>query len=473
MIPVVDVFAGPGGLNEGFSAVEDGDGSPVFDVVASFEKDPDAVRTLTLRAATRLLPDKAGYAPYLSTLRTARGLQDFAANDQIASALQHAAAHIHQIELGEPNRHRVNEIIDGSLNGSRQWVLIGGPPCQAYSLVGRSRRAHDEKFYEDEKHFLYREYLDIIKEHRPTVFVMENVKGLLSASHGGTRMFDLILNDLSVDGAYEIRSLVVGDSSPAPQDFVIRAEEFGIPQRRHRVILVGVHKDLPRGELDVLEPSGPVLVEDVIRGLAKVRPVVSKRTDTLRDWDTAREFGIVLGKDWLERQQSRPDHTRSGKDDEAVERLRRWIGRAGVPIAQHEPRAHMTSDLARYAFMATVARNGYSPKVDGFPDELRPEHKNLDGSVTPFLDRFKVQAWHRPSSTIASHISKDGHYYIHPDAQQARSLTVREAARLQTFPDDYFFCGTRTMQYHQVGNAVPPFLAYQIAQKVQRLLDSA
>ncbi len=134
----------------------------------------------------------------------------------------------------------------------------------------------------------------------------------------------------------------------------------------------------------------------------------------------------------------------------------------------------MESDLHRYLFAASFAREERrSPKLRDFPDVLLPSHENIGSDSTPFIDRFRVQIGNQPSTTVVSHISKDGHYYIHPEPSQCRSLTVREAARLQTFPDNYFFEGNRTQQYHQVGNAVPPLLARKIAEIVLRLLQSA
>ena len=143
--------------------------------------------------------------------------------------------------------------------------------------------------------------------------------------------------------------------------------------------------------------------------------------------------------------------------------LLRWLDRPNLrAIAQHETRGHMTSDLGRYLFAAVFgAVRGYSPKAADFPPALSPDHRNWHSGV--FSDRFRVQLGDEASTTVTSHISKDGHYFIHPDPIQCRSLTVREAARLQTFPDDYLFLGNRTQQYVQVGNAVPPFLARQIA----------
>lgn len=145
-------------------------------------------------------------------------------------------------------------------------------------------------------------------------------------------------------------------------------------------------------------------------------------------------------------------------------------------MCQHEARSHMASDLARYLFSACFAHAWkYSPRLDAFPPRLLPNHINVQAGrgtgAIPFNDRFRVQCRNEPATTIVAHIAKDGHYYIHYDPSQCRSLTVREAARLQTFPDNYFFAGNRTEQYTQVGNAVPPLLAYKLAQVVRGLLN--
>lgn len=144
-------------------------------------------------------------------------------------------------------------------------------------------------------------------------------------------------------------------------------------------------------------------------------------------------------------------------------------------VLQHEARGHMRSDLHRYLFATCfTALQKYTPSLRDFPPGLLPNHvsANVDAEAVPFVDRFRVQLGNAPSSTVVAHIKKDGHYYIHPGPAQCRSLTVREAARLQTFPDNYFFEGTRTEQYGQIGNAVPPLLAKQIAKVIHQFMSS-
>ena len=151
MIPVVDVFAGPGGLNEGFSAVRSRAGNPVFEVIASFEKDPTAVETLRLRAAVRVLEQGSRYPPYLGMLAGRRTLEHLKRDPEMAAAYASASRHVREVELGQASRAEVREVIHQELSGREDWVLIGGPPCQAYSLAGRSRRTHDLTFADDER----------------------------------------------------------------------------------------------------------------------------------------------------------------------------------------------------------------------------------------------------------------------------------------------------------------------------------
>ena len=465
MIPVVDVFAGPGGLNEGFSSLRR-DGQPVFNVAASFEMESNAVETLVMRSAIRLLSEPDHPFPlYERMLGGSISELELRANERFSKAIESSREHVHAVELGPAMREHVAELIEAATPRDDDWVLIGGPPCQAYSLVGRSRRAHDPAFDDDHKHFLYREYLDILRRFRPAVFVMENVKGLLSAGHKGTRMFDRIRTDLEQDGRYEITSLTVDVRDPSPQDFVVRSELYGVPQRRHRVFLLGIRSD-KKGRPLPLTPTTTTTVRDAIGDLPHRTSGVSRSITPERAYERAALTGSALAEQWLKRTDAEPIPPSSSSSV----RLDTWLRKGQVPVSLHEPRKHMESDLTRYRFLAEVARHGLAPRVGELPEQLIPEHRNLSQEKVPFIDRFKVQQWERPSSTVASHIAKDGHYYIHPDPEQMRSLTVREAARLQTFPDDYYFCGSRTAQYHQVGNAVPPLLAHMIAEKVADLL---
>jgi DNA (cytosine-5)-methyltransferase 1 len=499
-IPIIDLFAGPGGLGEGFASLKAG-GNSVFRIGLSIEKDPVAHRTLTLRSVFRQLRSRPAVRHYYDYIAGRITESAFRAVPEVAEAFAHATEEARCIELGKTDPKIVDREIRAVLGNSKQWILIGGPPCQAYSLAGRARRTQDKAFDQDEKHFLYREYIRIIQVHRPTVFVMENVKGLLSSSHSGKSMFNRIVGDLSSprDGLeYDIRSIVKDGHGVDldPEDYVIASEKYGVPQCRHRLILLGVRKDLPDVRQRLLKPAAePVSVKAAIGDLPRIRSRLSDKSDSPSAWSDVLTRAPDLIRGWGTQNESRVSElmssaatgssklTGSGGKFCKVAGARRATGDGFTNwvhddhlggVCQHEARSHMPSDLARYLFAASFSKlNRYSPRLDIFPAKLLPEHKSAkktDGSAMPFLDRFRVQCENEPSTTIVSHIAKDGHYYIHYDPEQCRSLTVREAARLQTFPDNYFFEGNRTEQYTQVGNAVPPLLAFQIAKVVAALL---
>ena len=502
-IPVIDLFAGPGGLGEGFSSLESR-GEPVFRIGISIEKDPVAHRTLTLRAVYRLLQQTRAQGQYYGYLTGELPQERFGSSPQVARAFREAREEALCLELGKIDPRFVDERIRKALGGERDWVLIGGPPCQAYSLAGRARRTHDVNFAGDEKHFLYREYLRIIQVHRPAVFVMENVKGLLSSRHSGDPMFVRIIEDLARPTrglTYEIRSFTKVDQGLglSPEDYVIESERFGVPQNRHRVILFGVRSDLSSQPHALLaERSQRTTVRQAISDLPRVRSRLSRSADTPENWHstiaTASKYVVGwgagdesemvarMGRSAIASERISSTGARflarvnaAGPPDEA---LRAWVSDARLGgVSLHEARSHMPSDLARYMFAACFAREyGYSPRLKLFPKKLLPKHLSAAGArtkIVPFMDRFRVQCADEPSSTVVSHIAKDGNYYIHYDPAQCRSLTVREAARLQTFPDNYLFEGNRTQQYMQVGNAVPPLLAHQIARIVSELLGAA
>ncbi len=487
-IPVIDLFAGPGGLNEGFSRLGEDEGVPTFKTIGSFEMEKSAVDTLTLRATYRHLFRSGGVPDaYYDFIRGEIDWDRFLSDTRVSTAHSDSKRHVHQVELGGANDSSNATITvalkkSGITDSQEPWVLIGGPPCQAYSLAGRSRRTNDATFESDKKHFLYREYLRIIQKFSPPVFVMENVKGLLSSKSAGTSMFDRIKQDLQRPGGdheYSIYSLVTAGEpkSLRPADFIIRSELYGVPQRRHRVILVGVRNDWrnPKPLDHILEKSGPVSVRDALTGMPALRSGISPAgQDSWDAWLSLRtQIASQLGEISIDGAQlTRGDHSMSRMDAPRGEFGNWVIDKRLDQVIQHETRGHMREDLKRYFFAANYAiNNGVSPTLRNFPVSLLPLHKNVSAESVVFGDRFRVQLSNDPSTTVVSHISKDGHYYIHPDPAQMRSLTVREAARLQSFPDNYYFMGNRTQQYQQVGNAVPPLLATKIALIVHRLIN--
>lgn len=501
-VAIVDLFSGPGGLGEGFSAVRDADGNRQYRIAVSIEKEASAHRTLRLRAFLRQFPSfPQEYYDWIAG-RIDQPDWPHLYPDEWQAAESEALC----LELGTP---QAAELLDARIAAIKaehggQTLLIGGPPCQAYSLVGRARNAGKANYKAelDHRNFLYDEYVQVLTALSPAVFVMENVKGMLSAAVSGNAIFQQVMDDLRAAGGpdnYKLFALAANSakrpgSYPRPQDFIVRAEEHGVPQARHRVIIVGVRRDVANNLPEHLTPkltrrSDPVTVDMVLGIMPRMRSGLSK-ADDVNAWIAAVSMALRLveaslsGMSAAQRSAFRLELRNVKQEFEALaSHGRTSVGGIALPndcpsdlaswlhdsrltrLPQNDTRGHMPSDLARYLFAACYGRVfGSSPKASDFPAVLAPDHNNWHSGK--FNDRFRVQLADRPSSTVTSHISKDGHYFIHPDPSQCRSLTVREAARLQTFPDNYSFLGNRTEQYVQVGNAVPPFLARQIAETV-------
>lgn len=514
-INIIDLFSGPGGLGEGFSSFLSEELE--FRIRMSIEREKSAHNTLTLRAFYRILKRNNLEEAYFDYIE---GRIDKSKLTSLYPALWDLAC-IETMEqptaLGEDNEKIKTRLLElKEIYKGKPWVVIGGPPCQAYSLVGRARNKGVDGYVaeKDKRHFLYREYLNVLSILEPDIFVMENVKGILSSKVDGEKIFPKILRDLAnphlcMNGDKKGRQYRVVSFACEPKrskagevvyddnrDFIIKCESYGIPQSRHRVILLGIATDL-QFIPETLTELPEVMIEQALRGLPKLRSKLSKEEDSSEAWKkvicdntrvlkqklgaTPKFIPVIMQMDRVikELEYKAPINGIGyaidiNSQDNANSELMSWL-LTDKPnkVLNHQARGHMSSDLARYFFSACWANPlvyGNSdrpfPKPEDYPSFLAPNHANWNSGK--FADRFRVQRYQRPATTITSHISKDGHYFIHPDATQCRSLTVREAARIQTFPDNYYFEGNRTEQYVQVGNAVPPFLANQLARIVAK-----
>ncbi|MDD4736550.1 MAG: DNA (cytosine-5-)-methyltransferase [Kiritimatiellae bacterium] len=413
---MVDIFAGAGGLSEGFIRAG-------FEAVAHVEMDKAACNTLKTRMVYHWLKSRNKFPVYYSYLEQKISRQQL--YEQVPKAVLNSVINT---KINPELLEGIFSHIDDLLNGRRLDLLIGGPPCQAYSLVGRSRDKNRMKG--DERNYLFTQYAEFLKRYMPTYFVFENVEGLLSAKDEvGVLYFDKMKQRFS-DLGYSIEYRV------------LKASDYGIPQDRKRIVLVG-HKGGEAGFYPFPEKSvsDDFCINDLFADLPSLRAGQGKVF-----WGGSHAYpnrSCLMKKGILS-----PDLT--------------------PPLTFHVARPHIAQDLEIYRkVVAAWDKDACRPNYNDFPDSLKT-HRNR----TAFIDRFKVVAGNRTAShTVVAHIAKDGHYYIHPDIEQNRSLTPREAARLQTFPDDYFFEGVsetpgRTASYKQIGNAVPVLLAQQIAEKL-------
>lgn len=405
----IDLFAGAGGLSEGF--IKEG-----FQAIAHVEMDKDACDTLKTRLAYHYLSQNNKLSIYKAYLKNEITREVLWGNipEQIMESV------INEEITGETISGIFNNI-DKQSDGHKVDLIIGGPPCQAYSLVGRSRDPNRMKG--DKRNFLFRYYAEFLIKYKPKYFVFENVLGLLTA---GNKRY---LNEM-------IRLFEsIGYSVAEPT--VLNAEDYGVLQKRRRVIIMG-----QRGKRKFNFPE-----------LLKVENKWQIRKDLFYDLpylNPGDEFNIV--------KYTKPIN----------EYLRTTEIRNGIDIVtQHITRNHNKRDLEIYSIAIDKWVNENTRlKYSDLPARLQT-HNNTEA----FLDRFKVVDPIGHSHTMVAHISKDGHYYIYPDSKQIRSISVREAARIQSFPDDYFFEGGRTAAFKQIGNAVPPLMAKAIAMKISELLQ--
>ena len=408
----LDLFAGAGGLSEGFIRAG-------YTPIAHVEMDVAACFTLKTRSAYHWLENEGQGRRYRRYLRGR-----FTRDEFYSRVPEEVLDSVLNYEISEDTLPKIFQEIDEKLNGEPLDLIIGGPPCQAYSIVGRSRS--ETKMVGDKRNYLYRHYAEFLRRYQPRYFVFENVLGLLSAKdEDGTLHFDN-MQALFHECGYrtEYRKL--------------NASNYGVLQNRKRIILIGSRNDMENGYPDIPEIPNPYTVNDLLRDLPPIHAGEG-------------EVGPV---------ETLPYEEGGYLFQSGIKTVDQQM------VTFHQARPNTEQDLEIYRIVVnTWNTNHRRISYLDLPERLRT-HNN----TTSFLDRFKVVAGDLPySQTVVAHIARDGHYYIHPDIDQNRSLTPREAARIQTFPDDYYFESvtgrpSRTLAYKQIGNAVPVCLAYSIAQ---------
>lgn len=413
----IDLFAGAGGLSEGF--IQAG-----FEPIAHVEIEKSACNTLKTRAAYHYLKSNKKYKIYISYLKgeiTREELYKRVPNEVLECVIN--------APIGDENNKEIQNQIDKCLGTQKVDLIIGGPPCQAYSLVGRSRSK--TKMEGDPRNYLFIQYAKYLEKYKPKMFVFENVLGLKSAKGGHyLEEMEKIFNKKG----YTIKL------------HTLEAKNFGVLQNRKRIIILGWQKnrkiDMP--ELEEIAIEGNYVVKDLLEDLPVIK--AGEGIDKFLNYKT-----------------------------ETTEYLKSYALRNGIDIlTQHVARPHREQDKEIYK----IAVQKWEKKQERLNYNDLPEKLKSHNNRTSFFDRFKVVAADLPySQTVVAHIAKDGHYYIHPDIKQNRSLSVREAARLQSFPDDYYFEGekeegNRTAAFKQIGNAVPPLMAKKLAEELFNVLKN-
>lgn len=410
----IDLFSGAGGLSEGFI-------NAGFNPIAHIEMDTSACYTLKTRAACHYLKSINQYDTYTAYLK-----KEISRDELYTHIPDEIPETIINLPIGGEQNRVIHRKIKKILQSKEVDVIIGGPPCQAYSLIGRA--TSKDNMESDKRNYLYIQYAKYLEKYKPKIFIFENVLGLKSAKEGH---YLRNMENLFLKKGYQMKL------------HVVNAKDFGVLQNRKRVIIIGWRTDF----LD----DAPDLTTN-FKANYKVRDLFS-------------DLPEIQAGQGIDKYTTYKYPTNSY--------LEQYHIRNGINIlTQHVARPHTDADKKIYKY--TVKQWDDNRKRLNY-NEL-PERLKTRKSRTSFLDSYKVVAADEPCShTVVAHIAKDGHHYIHPDIQQNRSITVREAARLQSFPDDYYFEGikegkNRTAAFRQIGNAVPPLMSYQIAQRLKSIL---
>jgi len=403
----LDLFSGAGGLSEGF--INSG-----FTPIAHVEIDKHACKTIETRLIYHKLKKENNLNEYYDYLlgKMSRSIFIQTCSDKSITNS------ILNLSIGDKNNNAIFKSIECLSKGKKIDLIIGGPPCQAYSIVGRSRDKNGMK--DDPRNLLYREYARYLKRFTPKIFVFENVLGLITAENGS--YFSNMQSYFKRVG-YEL-------------DYSIQnSENFGVLQKRRRIILIGWKKgtNFSYPEFSKIEINSSI--KDILSDLKKLKPGEENNITNYRK--------------------------------KASNYLDKFKIRNGTSfVTQHVARPNNERDLEIYSIAINKWLNEKERlKYPDLPDRLKT-HKNEKS----FVDRFKVVDLGGLSHTMVAHIAKDGHHYIYPDSKQVRSISVREAARIQSFPDDFFFEGGRSAAFRQIGNAVPPLMAKEIANSIKKLI---
>jgi len=405
----IDLFSGAGGLSEGF--INEG-----FKPIIHVEMNKDACDTLKTRIAYHWLKEKKKISIYNDYLKSEnRDKEEFWKN-----VPEFLISSIINKEISENSLSEIFKIIDNKLDKNKVDLIIGGPPCQAYSIVGRARKDMES----DPRNHLYKLYVKFLEKYEPNMFVFENVPGILSAKNGEylSKIFKAVQN--------------VGYEVAIPPKNHLNAKDFGVLQDRKRVIIIGWKKELKLQYPDFEITSNNF---QILKDLFSDLKPLNNGQGTLNAMEYAKPTTEYL----------KQSNIRNGSEF----------------VTQHIVRPNNINDLEIYQIAIEQWNKGKRLIYAELPKRLI-KHSN----TTSFVNRFQVVNGKGISHTVVAHIAMDGHYYIHPDKHQNRSISIREAARIQSFPDDYFFEGSRTSAFKQIGNAVPPLMAQKIAKKLKQIL---